>query len=134
MERSILLIVDTIPKINLVVEKRTKIREIKEMLKNYLNDKTKNKITFFVNSKAQVDVFDTDKYDQMNLESVWEIMNNPRIEIHNSVITLPPIKIKSPEKKEKKRKRKGKGQIRKKKKKRNITSHMTMEDAHLRSI
>lgn len=98
MEKNILLSVDGVPKVNFLVERKTRIKDIKQILKLYIKS-PQAKIYFFVNSKNKMDVFDTEKYDSVNLESVWNVMNQSYIEIINTKNKL--VNVLSPVEKEK---------------------------------
>ena len=75
MEKSILVYLNRLPKEYLSVKKTTTINSIKKYLEKYGDVK----VQMFVNSKNELKVFDTDKYDNMSLESVWKNMNKPKI-------------------------------------------------------
>lgn len=84
-EKKILLKINGIPKVYLDVNKNNTIGQIKDLIKTSFvskeqpNSKIKGK--FLANSKTEINVFDTDKYDKVNLSSVWNIMDNSVIEI-----------------------------------------------------
>ena len=81
MERNILVLVNGVPKLNFVVEKTTTIRDIKSILNKTFPEYTKNKVSFLINSKTQMNIFDTTNFDHKDLSSVWDSMENSRIEM-----------------------------------------------------
>lgn len=82
--KSILLIADGIPTVNLEVSKRTTIGNIKNLLVSLKYD-LRNAI-FIVNENKKTDVFHTDKYDTLTLASIWKELQNPQILINKTNI------------------------------------------------
>ena len=72
MEKLILVYLDKIPVLNLAVSKNTSIKEIKKILQKY----PKYDIRMYIDSLNELKVFDTDKYDNMSLETVFDKMEN----------------------------------------------------------
>lgn len=83
MEKSILLFIDGTPKVNLVVEKTGNVGDLKRYIKNIYGDYDPSTATFLLNDDRKLDVLDTDKYDHLTFEPVWESMSDPKIFIEN---------------------------------------------------
>jgi len=76
MEKLILVYLDKVPVLNVAASKNTTIKEIKKILQDKY---PKYNIRMYINSVNELKVFDTDKYDDMNLETVFDKMENPVI-------------------------------------------------------
>jgi hypothetical protein len=86
--KTILVYVDNIPQFKVPVLQNAKIREIKDYFyKIYPN----HNIRMFLNTKTELNVFDTSKYDNMTLNSVWSQMETPVI-----LLKTPPKPLKTP--------------------------------------
>ena len=63
---------------NLTLYKKYTIRDIKNILFTKLHGYLQElHIRFFLNNKTELEVFNTDKYDNINLKSVWEQISEP---------------------------------------------------------
>ena len=78
MEKNILIKLNDEPKEYLAVKKSTNIKSIKSFLEKYNYDL----IQFYINENTETKVFDTNKYDEITLESVWKKMKNPEIHLY----------------------------------------------------
>lgn len=81
MEKFILFVLNGTPNVNLTVKKTTKIGDLKRFLSSLLKESKYYKVSFLVNPTSQVNVFDTDRYDKMDLSSVWNNMKDSRLEV-----------------------------------------------------
>lgn len=88
MEKNILIKLNDEPKEYLTVKKTTNIKSIKAFLKKYNYDL----IYFYINDDTETKVFDTNRYDMLILESVWNKMKNPVICLSTKTgfMSLPP--------------------------------------------
>jgi hypothetical protein len=81
--KNILIIVNGIPRMYLAVSRDTKVTELKKELKEELNLEEKKEsgknIQMFVNKSNELKVFDNSKYDNMTLESIFDIMEDSKI-------------------------------------------------------
>lgn len=75
MEKKILILLNSEPKEYITVKKTTKIEDVKKYLEKYPNVE----IQMYIDSKNQLNVFDTDKYNKNKLETVWKNMKNSQI-------------------------------------------------------
>ena len=76
MEKLFTIYFDTVPKFNIPLCGNTKVKN----LKRYFEENFSNyAIRLFINSKQEIEVFDTDKYDDMRFESVWDKVTNGKI-------------------------------------------------------
>jgi|SRR5665647_884265 len=80
--------------LELLVKKTTTIGEIKKSVLNFNEFKAR----FFANDKTEVNVLDDNKYDGVNLESVWGSMINPKITLSYKTESSP---VKRPKKSKK---------------------------------
>ena len=89
----ILVVVDKVPTFQISVKKSTTIGSIKSTLEKYNSSQRDENfrsfgmnynVSMFLNNKTKLDVFDTDKYDDMTLKSAWKKMEKPSI-----VLTSP---------------------------------------------
>lgn len=62
------------------LSKNITVGEIKKLFNDY-------NIKMFVNKKTEIPVFDTNKYDKVNLESVWDDIDNPYIILSHKYFT-----------------------------------------------
>ncbi len=68
----------------LPIRKSDTIRDIKGYLQDYLGENlqnSKDSIRFYLNSKEELLVFDSDEYDALKLEEVWSKLISPKIYI-----------------------------------------------------
>ena len=88
MEKKILILLNDEPKEYLLVKKNTNIKSIKSFLEKYNYDL----IQFYINNNIETKVFDTNKYDNLTLESVWKEMKKPAIYLSTKTgfMNLPP--------------------------------------------
>lgn len=81
--KKLLIILDGSPKFNIGVNEKTKISDIKKVLKNFFDqnklDVENYLIQFNINSTTQVPVFNTRSYDDMTLEGLFDKINNGQI-------------------------------------------------------
>lgn len=91
---NIIVVVDKVPSFKISAKKTTTIGSLKSLLKEYKDDK----IQMFLNNKTELNVFDTNKYDDMTLESAWKKMEKPSIVVTRSVkpVASPKSPTKSP--------------------------------------
>lgn len=75
--KKIPLYINSNPEIYMEITQKTTINSIKEFLKKY----NPQKIQLFLDDKTESKIFDTDKYDNYNLSSIWNKMTNPAIKI-----------------------------------------------------
>ena len=85
----ILVVVDKTPTFQISVKKTTTIGSIKSLLEKYKDDK----IQMFLNNKTELNVFDTNKYDDMNLKSAWDKMKKPSIVVTSKTPPLEEVQI-----------------------------------------
>lgn len=71
------LYINSEPELYMDITKKTTVLSIKEFLNKY-NPK---KIQLFINDKTESKIFNTDKYDNYDLSSIWEKMTKPAIKI-----------------------------------------------------
>ena len=79
MEKLITVYLDNKPILNVAVSKKSTIEGVKKLL----NDKyPKYDIRMYINSTNELKVFDNNKYDSMNLETVFDKMENSIIQLN----------------------------------------------------
>jgi len=69
------------------ITKKTTIYSIKKFLEKYNYDK----IQFFVNNKTESKIFEDNKYDKYNLNSVWDKLKTPSIYLEKTKKELPKL-------------------------------------------
>jgi small GTP-binding protein len=85
MEKDILVKVENVPTFYFVVSKNISIREIKRY---FAKDYPSYSIRFFPNPNKEIKVFENEKYDHLNLESVWNKIDNGIFSLYkNKVFT-----------------------------------------------
>ena len=84
MEKIILVIVDNVPTLNIAVRKEETIGTLKELLRNSVKDYNSYKIEMFLNPTAELKVWDTNMYDNLTLQSVWNSMENSSLVLTKS--------------------------------------------------
>ncbi len=70
----IIVYIDNKASYKLPIKKSDTVATIKNYLKDYLQN-----IKFFLNSKEELSVFNTDKYDNLKLNDIWGKLLNPKI-------------------------------------------------------
>lgn len=83
-EKLLTVLVDNVPTFNLSLNKLQTIQSVKKFLYNKYPDYN---IKLYINDDTQLKVWNTSKYDEMNFKSVWDNVNNGRIELntHKSI-------------------------------------------------
>ena len=91
MEKQIIILLNLDEIEYLAVKKTTTIASIKKYLEKYGDVK----IQMAINSKKDLKVFDTDQYDNMNLDSVWKKMKTHAKKRDNECEDCPKIYLTS---------------------------------------
>ena len=84
MEKIILVIVDNVPTLNIAIKKEETIGSLKELLHNSISNYSSYKIEMFLHPTAELKVWDTNMYDNLTLQSVWQSMENSSIVLTKS--------------------------------------------------
>jgi hypothetical protein len=74
------IFLDKVPKEYMQITKKTTVKSVRKFLEKYKF----NKIEFLVNDKTESKIFNTDKYDNFDLSSIWSQLKNPAIYLTSS--------------------------------------------------
>lgn len=95
-EKDILLIINDVPTTTLKVRKNNTIGQIKSLISSAFNiDLFKINGKFLANNKSEINVFGTDKFDAVNLSSVWSVMDNSIIYVYTPFSPTSPTNNKT---------------------------------------
>ena len=78
--KKILLIVDGNPKNKIAINKSNSVRELKNTIRK-LYPLNNYRINFYLNEKEETKIFDSDKYDNYDLSSIWKKLDQPVIKL-----------------------------------------------------
>jgi hypothetical protein len=74
MEKLITVVINKIPTLNIAIKKEETIATLKHLLSTSVKDYSSFTVHMFINPKTELKVMNTNKYDKMDLKSVWKQM------------------------------------------------------------